>query len=115
MTFNDIALIRLDRLANTVLSDPTFEEIIMPACLPTPYYGTEEPKIKNYLVSGWGLTESDDEYTSVLKKGAASYKQRQLEIPLYDKSVCYNIFPGVDETHICAGGEYGKDSCNGDR
>ena len=34
-------------------------------------------------------------------------------VPVVDKSICGELF-SVDGTHLCAGGERGKDSCSGD-
>jgi len=108
----DIALIRLDGLVETVLNN--FDSLVMPICLPKPYYGVEEPKIREFVVAGWGKIDDNQGEAEILRKGVANEVLKKLSVPIYEKSRCYNVFEGVDETHICAGGVEGKDSCNGD-
>ena len=112
MTYNDIALIRLNGLAETVLNN--HDVPVMPVCLPAPYYGSEETKVKEFVVIGWGKADENQRFEDIIKIGVGNRLPKKITLPLYDKSVCWNIFPGVDDTHICAGGERGKDSCNGD-
>ena len=51
---NDIALIRLPRLANTFLEGPEYK--VMPICLGWNLNGTQVPS-ENSIVAGWGRTD----------------------------------------------------------
>ena len=94
-------MIRLNGLVETVLNN--FDSLVMPICLPKPYYGVEEPKIKEFVVAGWGKLDDNQGEAEILRKGVANEVLHKLSVPIYEKSRCYNVFEGVDETHICAG------------
>ena len=94
-------MIRLDGLVETVLNN--FDSLVMPICLPKPYYGVEEPKIREFVVAGWGKIDDNQGEAEILRKGVANEVLKKLSVPIYEKSRCYNVFEGVDETHICAG------------
>ena len=94
-------MIRLDGLVETVLNN--FDSLVMPICLPKPYYGVEEPKISEFVVAGWGKIDDNQGEAEILRKGVANEVLKKLQVPIYEKSRCYNVFEGVDETHICAG------------
>ena len=51
---NDIALIRLPRLANTFLEGPEYK--VLPICLGWNLNGTQVPS-ENSIVAGWGKTD----------------------------------------------------------
>lgn len=99
--FNDIALIRFDR-------DVEFSDFITPICLPT------EDKIrqKNHtatkaFATGWGLTEHKIRSDVKLK----------VALDIVDHQQCrklYNTKAEIRNTHLCAGGEEGKDTCADD-
>ncbi|XP_017002924.2 phenoloxidase-activating factor 2 [Drosophila takahashii] len=65
------------------------------------------------IVSGWGKKNWNDiSYMNLLKK---------IEVPLVDRDTCQRQLQGIftsafqlDSSLICAGGEAGKDSCEGD-
>merc|ERR1719219_1746727 len=111
---NDIALIRLPRLANTYTED--FDEIVSPVCLG--WDNTIEVPKENYVVSGWGRTNNVyGDRGDIGVSGAHSAKLQKLEVPFIDIETCKNDFPifkQLTEKQLCAGGEAGKDSCSGD-
>lgn len=103
---NDIALIRLSSPVD--FSSPH----IVPACLPSPY---ENFAGHRCWVTGWGKDAfgTQGEYQSVLK---------EVDVPVVNNGECeqilrqtrlgpyYQLHPGF----LCAGGEPGKDACEGD-
>lgn len=103
---NDIALMRLS--APVDFTSPH----IMPACLPTPYDNFAGHRC---WVTGWGKDAfgTQGEYQSVLK---------EVDVPVMNNRECeqilkqtrlgpyYQLHPGF----LCAGGEPGKDACEGD-
>jgi len=97
---HDIALIRL-------ASEVNFSEFIQPICLPLPNDASSRPG-DQMVVAGWGKTE----------KGRNSNVKLKLQIPVTSESKCNDAFSllnvRIGSTHICAGGESGKDSCTGD-
>jgi len=112
---NDIALIRLPRLAITAAED--FDEIVFPVCLGWDNTITV-PKDK-FIVSGWGRTNNDAyDKGDIRDAGAHSAILQKLEnVPFIDYERCkknWTIFRGITEKQICAGGIPGKDSCSGD-
>lgn len=100
---DDIALIRLSRPA-------VFSTYVRPLCLPsafdlrgkTDFHGTQ------FEVAGWGRTEN---YTT-------SDIKLKVTVPGVSQANCqaaWRVFSkSIYDTQICAGGEAGKDSCNGD-
>jgi len=118
---NDIALIRLPRLANTATEnsdglDP-FDEIVFPVCLGWDNTITV-PKDK-FTVSGWGRTSNDPYDRGDTKEAGAhsSILQKLENVPFIDHETCkknWTIFRGITEKQICAGGITEQDSCSGD-
>jgi len=122
---NDIALIRVNESIPFFYGDLTKSLHVSPICLP---WKRNDPGrvvdsgIGNLTVIGWGYTSNNEterrEYQGRCKSG--SCKQQQLIVPFLDWQECNEKadFPPdfqVDrETLMCAGGEKGKDSCNGD-
>lgn len=106
---NDIALIRLPRLALTAAQDP--DQLVMPACLKW----NSDIIVPNELftVAGWGRTNNDAfDRGDIRISGAPSSKLKKLQVPVIPTSQCkttYGIFKGIDEQkQICAGGIEGK-------
>ena len=103
---NDIAIIRFDTPVD--LSSPH----IAPACMPDTY---ENFVGQRCWVTGWGKNAFGHvgEYQSVLKEvdlpvmsnGECEHSLRNTRLGPY-----YQLFPGF----VCAGGERGKDACEGD-
>lgn len=106
---HDIALVRLDGIVDTILENPDLA--IMAVCLPPPN-SHEIPD--EFVVFGWGKSSNDADLNDLLKVGVATRMPQKLVIPSYDRTQCGLIFPGIQETHICAGGEQDRDSCDGD-
>ncbi|CAH4032287.1 phenoloxidase-activating enzyme-like [Pieris brassicae] len=95
---HDIGFVKLQRAA--VLSD--FIKII---CLPTVDLFPQFNKKTNFTVAGWGLDES----------GESSDVKKHVMLPFVKDDYCkerYSDLPLLNV--ICAGGEAGKDTCNGD-
>jgi len=75
-------------------------------------------------VIGWGYTDLshlyDDQFqvqVDTENVRALSNVQQVVDLPLLSNSKCENYYTGVsfsDGKRVCAGAEYGKDSCNGD-
>ena len=105
---NDIAIIKFENPVDLSSAGPH----IQPACLPEPY--------DNFIghrcwVTGWGKNSfgQQGEYQSVLK---------EVDVPVVSAGDCqhslqstrlgrhYQLHPGF----LCAGGERGKDACEGD-
>lgn len=84
-----------------------FLDFIKPICLPSPSEtATAGSKL---IVSGWGRTEYSN----------ASPIKLKLKVPIVSKNQCKSRFrtAGVtisESLQLCAGGERGRDSCNGD-
>jgi len=111
---NDIALIRLPRLATTYFED--FDEIVGPVCLG--WDKTIKVPDSQYVVSGWGRTNNDAyDRGDIGVSGAHSAKLQKLTVPRIPLDKCkvdYPIFKDLTEKQICAGGIKGTDSCSGD-
>ena len=106
---NDIALIRLDRLVETAMEN--FNLPVLPVCLPS---GPDDLKVNEFVVAGWGKTDNDFKLSDFEKLGVTSRMPQKLNLPWFDLRRCGQIFPGVGQTHICAGGKQNQDSCGGD-
>ena len=104
---NDIALIRLPRLAQTIEED--FDQIVMPACLG--WDNTIQVPDGNFIASGWGRTNSDVyDRGDIGSSGAHSAILKKLAVPLIPLDQCtkdYSIFKDLTEKQICAGGRKG--------
>jgi len=112
---NDIALIRLPRLAITYNED--FDQIVSPACLR--WDKTIEVPGQQYMVSGWGRTTNNIyDQGDKPKSGAHSSKLMKVVVPIKTFKECKGTLIGKriheSKRQMCAGGEKGKDSCRGD-
>ena len=108
---NDIALIRLPRVALTIEED--FDQIVMPACLG--WDNTIQVPDDMFIGSGWGKVNNDvyDE-GDIGTAGAYSAKLMKLAVPLIPLEQCtkdYSIFKDLTEKQICAGGKKGTNIC----
>jgi len=118
---NDIMLIKLSKPA-------VFSKYVRPICLPdldlTKLLGEPENNLNfgSATVVGWGTTYNltVDNQVSI----APTPKQQKLEVPLVAHDDCVRKWRNIGvrkfseylslETQICAGGENGKGSCEGD-
>ncbi|VEN56986.1 unnamed protein product [Callosobruchus maculatus] len=95
--YNDIAILYLRK-------GMKMTNFIRPICL----LEDQSQKPHKYIVSGWGKTET--ERVSVVKM--------KVDLPYVEKEDCKESYKvlGMDliDSQTCAGGEAGKDSCNGD-
>jgi len=111
---DDIALIRLPRLATTYLED--FDEIVGPVCIG--WDRTIQVPDTKFVVSGWGRTNNDAyDRGDIGVSGAHSAILQKLDVPRIPLEQCkakFPIFKDLSEKQICAGGTKGKDSCSGD-
>lgn len=101
---NDIALLRLARPA-------MLGYFVKPICLPSvaALRGTNQDAGQNFVVAGWGRTETK----------AQSNKKLKVEVGGVDQAICKEKYQKLAKriivsSQICAGGEPGKDSCSGD-
>lgn len=100
-------LVRILRsLVFFLLTLPSITDFIKPICLPTP---SERSSVGDkHIVAGWGKTEYANSSPIKLK----------LRVPVVADSQCSTRFRTAGVTlsnkQLCAGGERGKDSCNGD-
>ncbi|KYB29266.1 serine protease P8 [Tribolium castaneum] len=97
--YHDIALIKLKRQVS-------YTDFIKPICLPGK---SEKTSVgKRLAVAGWGRTEYASNSPVKLK----------LWVPVAETSQCSSKFKSAGVTlgnrQLCAGGEQGRDSCNGD-
>jgi len=120
LAIHDIMLIKLR-------TPVAYNKFVMPICLPDLSYTLligEPENRKGFLsfgkVVGWGqtYTNADDEIYTL-----PTSKQQKLKMPLVSNEECIGKFSDLGlnleddisiETHLCAGGEKGKDSCKGD-
>ncbi|KAF2898727.1 hypothetical protein ILUMI_07448 [Ignelater luminosus] len=95
---NDIGLIRLAK-------DISYSDYIRPICLP-PENLPAPPYNSLLTVAGWGITENN----------TASDIKLKVDIPLLTNDICKEKLDSkpVTANQLCAGGDYGKDSCKGD-
>lgn len=95
---NDIGLVRLSRDADFSMA------AVATICLPlAPSLMTHVPS--HYIVTGWGLTESNRTSQRLLKA----------RVPHVDMNRCQSIFSkALTEKQICAGEENNTGSCSGD-
>ena len=101
---NDIALIRLPRLAKTVTEQGKH---VSPICLgwnskiklPTAQHGQT-------LVVGWGKR---DRFDTLEESGSYSTKLNKVQLPIVGLAICrhkyFNQFNVWEDRHLCAGDE----------
>ncbi|KAF5271718.1 hypothetical protein FQA39_LY08041 [Lamprigera yunnana] len=99
---HDIGLLRLSR-------DVPITDFIRPICVPT----SQELQEMNFVgstptVAGWGKTENRSESNVKLR----------LDVPVVSNRNCSMVYRServtISDSHLCAGGRKGKDSCKGD-
>ncbi|XP_055597019.1 CLIP domain-containing serine protease B4-like [Uranotaenia lowii] len=101
---NDIALIKLERPVQ-------FTDFISPICLPLEEnLRSMEEAFKKFTIIGWGATERGQLIPGIL---GSQYKLA-VEVPGISLDTCRIEYPNVIDSEMCAGGESGKDSCQGD-
>ncbi|EAT41823.1 AAEL006568-PB [Aedes aegypti] len=101
---NDVALIKLAKVVS-------FTEYISPVCLPlAENLRNQSERGKIFTVIGWGTTERGQEAPGVY---GSRYKL-EVEVPGVDLGTCRESYPQLLDSEMCAGGETGKDSCQGD-
>ena len=107
----DIALIRLDRPAVTI--NENIDEVVMPVCLPE---NPSAESLQNIMVAGWGKVTNENlaDIQDYKDLGISTRTLQKLSLPLVDHDVCKAYFTRINDNVLCAGGESGKDSCNGD-
>merc|ERR1711971_307572 len=117
---NDIALIRLDQEV-TLYSEDASSSGVMPICLPwnkDDPYRDQVPDGSSAIVVGWGRTISRATAAAKrrLRKNKVGVKVLQsLQVPIANGKCGPGAQIEIDtRTQICADGEKGKDSCNGD-
>ncbi|TMW47661.1 hypothetical protein DOY81_007260 [Sarcophaga bullata] len=98
---HDIALIRLAQ-------DVQYSDFIKPVCLPLPKTRRGISTGDILVVAGWGRT--------LLAR--QSNVKKQLQVPVNNHDACVQKFKtrnvNIARTQLCAGGEFAKDSCDGD-
>lgn len=96
---HDIAMVRLDRAVEPNVN-------LRPICLPE---STDDFTNRYGTVAGWGV---------VAHEGAQSSTLRGVSVRIFGKDECDEVFAQhhkkVNEDNLCAGGEKGKDACQGD-
>ncbi|XP_070509695.1 CLIP domain-containing serine protease B4-like [Chironomus tepperi] len=104
MRYNDIALIKLKE-------NVTFSSYIKPICLPIDDFVRNMNMTGHHVeVAGFGLTN--------LASRTSSVRKMKLGLKINPQRYCEEIYARYDvvlnSKQICAGGEKGKDTCNGD-
>lgn len=99
--YHDIALIRLN-------ADVSYSDFVRPVCLPLAATRRAINVGEELIVAGWGRT---------LLSRKSNVKQH-LAVPVNDHGTCARKFTdrGITllESQLCAGGDYARDSCDGD-
>jgi secreted trypsin-like serine protease len=115
---NDIALIRLAE-AVPLFADDASESNAMPVCLPwnrnDPGRGLSEGD--RMIITGWGrITNNRRQATAALSKFRVSTRTlRKLTVPVANNEcTSRDAFNINRQKQMCAGGQEGADSCNGD-
>ena len=109
---DDIALIRLPKLAITVNED--IDQIVLPICLGWPGRSDIQVPKGKFIVAGWGRTSNDPfDRGDTPSTGAHSRLLQKLELPIFSGTHCQSrfrrLFSGIHpDKHICAGGEEGN-------
>ncbi|KAH8247130.1 hypothetical protein KR032_010672 [Drosophila birchii] len=98
---HDIGLIRLER-------NVRYTDNIRPICLPSSVGPEMRRAGMSFTVAGWGRT---------LRMARSPIKQK-LEVNYVDPAKCRQKFATnkipIESTQLCAGGQFGQDSCDGD-
>merc|ERR1711971_800211 len=117
---HDIALIRLDQEV-TLNSEDAKNSWVLPVCLPwakDSFYRDQVPDGEEATVAGWGRTvrKASSSSTRRLIRNKVNVKVLQsLKVPIANGKCGPGAPIEIDtRRQICAGGEKGKDSCNGD-
>ena len=92
----DIALLRLKEEVDI--------NIYTPICLPAP---NQDFTGRNATLAGWGSTSQDGH-------GVSNILQEVEGLTVISDSECKRIGFAISNEMLCAGGEVGKDNCNGD-
>eukprot|EP00095_Tigriopus_kingsejongensis_P000443 maker-scaffold492_size156171-snap-gene-0.18 protein:Tk00443 transcript:maker-scaffold492_size156171-snap-gene-0.18-mRNA-1 annotation:"serine protease easter-like" len=70
---------------------------------------------KEFYTMGWGRSSNGlIRDTDIPTFGVSERLLSKLKVPLVDFDKCQARFPAISNKFVCAGGEEGKDSCNGD-
>merc|ERR1711988_1177895 len=108
---DDIAVIILDRPINLV-SKQGVNAACLPACGNMFEYQFSNGTGVRCWVAGWGRTCEDCNF---------SFIQRKVDVPIFNRRNCENVMKGelssrfrLRAGEVCAGGEAGKDACDGD-
>ncbi|KAJ6640940.1 Serine protease 7 [Pseudolycoriella hygida] len=98
---NDIGLVRL-------AEDVTYTDFVKPICLPSTIGTSRSDVMAPLQVAGWGRTLSSRQ----------SNTKQKLAVPLFDQTACRQKFATantfIDDSQLCAGGNYIEDTCDGD-
>lgn len=103
----------LNDIAILILKTPLqLTDNVNTICIPPPNYSFNKERC---VVSGWGKENlsRESKFQTVLKK---------VELPIIQNSLCQMMFRNtvlgkyfrLDSSFICAGGEFGRDTCKGD-
>ncbi|XP_063367244.1 phenoloxidase-activating enzyme-like [Cydia amplana] len=101
---NDIALLRLSRLA-------PYTDFIRPICLPTSDSTAHFPSTERLFAAGWGPNNETHSNSEVKLHVDLPYKTIESCQPAYDVP---KRRVALWDNQICAGGEKGRDTCKGD-
>ncbi|XP_063698021.1 CLIP domain-containing serine protease B4-like [Culicoides brevitarsis] len=101
---HDIALLRLTRPAK-------LSYFVKPICLPisNELRGKTRDESTNFVVAGWGRTETNFKSNKKLKVDLKGFNQRECA-----QKYRQRYGSEINDSQLCAGGEEGKDSCTGD-
>ncbi|XP_074649106.1 chymotrypsinogen A-like [Tubulanus polymorphus] len=97
---NDIAIMKLTEKV-------PFDEYQSPVCLPS--VGMDPADGDVCYVSGFGQTNTDGDMNA-----PSSRQLLHVDVKVIDHRICKQIFRGLDDGNICAGGHTSKNACRGD-
>ncbi|XP_013147131.1 PREDICTED: serine protease easter-like [Papilio polytes] len=95
----DIAIVKFSEMVN-------FTEFIHPICLPEIDESANFTSNTIFKAAGWGLVDLQNRVLSDVK--------RHVSLPYVPLNKCEKEYGKLSNNQICAGGEEGQDSCNGD-
>ena len=101
---NDVALVRLPRLAVTIEED--INQLVAPVCLPWKGDAVDTTQV---LTMGWGRVENGPTSPNFYKTGVFKETLQKIEMPLLKTTACEEFFSrDLYPYYVCAGGKPGK-------
>ena len=105
---NDLALIRLPRLADILIFDTDSKDLVQPICLPLKSSDIDDSDSDLYI-TGWGkATQNRADRGEFATLGVFERTLNFAKLPFISHTECRRSLPVHRTRHICAGGEPGE-------